>query len=73
MEKINRLKAALTNSSKTNKRLTEQPDKDPVIISKWCANTIQPHLLTLPKISYLLQIGMRELMINKNGNINTIK
>ncbi len=67
MENLNRLKAVLADSGKTNKWLAEQLGKDPVTISKWCTNTTQPDLLTLSKISDLLHIGMRELIVNKNG------
>ena len=70
MQNLNRLKAVLADSGKTNKWLAEQLGKDPVTISKWCTNTTQPDLLTLSKISDLLQIGMRELIVNRNGNIN---
>ncbi|MBR4388912.1 MAG: helix-turn-helix transcriptional regulator [Prevotella sp.] len=73
MENLNRLKAVLADSGKTNKWLAEQLGKDPVTISKWCTNTTQPDLLTLSKISDLLQIGMRELIVNRNGNINITK
>lgn len=67
MENLNRLKAVLADSGKTNKWLAEQLGKDPVTISKWCTNTTQPDLLTLSKISDLLQISMRELIVNRNG------
>ena len=67
MENLNRLNAVLADSGKTNKWLAEQLGKDPVTISKWCTNTTQPDLLTLSKISDLLQIGMRELIVNRNG------
>ena len=67
MENLNRLKAVLADSGKTNKWLAEQLGKDPVTISKWSTNTTQPDLITLSKISDLLQIGMRELIVNRNG------
>lgn len=67
MENLNRLKAVLADSGKTNKWLAEQLGKDPVTISKWCTNTTQPDLLTLSIISDLLQISMRELIVNRNG------
>ena len=50
MEKLNRLKAVLADSGKTNKWLAEQLGKDPVTISKWCTNTTQPDLQTLAMI-----------------------
>jgi transcriptional regulator with XRE-family HTH domain len=64
MANINRLKAILAESGKTNKWLAEQLGKDPVTISKWCTNTTQPDLPTLLKISDLLGIDIRELLIS---------
>ena len=66
-KKINRIKAVLAETGHTGKWLAEQLGKDPVTISKWCTSTTQPDLLTLSKISDLLQIGMRELIVNRNG------
>lgn len=67
MENLNRLKAVLADSGKTNKWLAEQLGKDPITISKWCTNTTQPDLQTLAKISDLLKINIRELLINRNA------
>ena len=66
MEYLNRLKAVLTDSGKTNKWLAEQLGKDPVTISKWCTNTTQPDIQTLAKISDLLQVNIRELLVDRN-------
>ena len=66
MENLNRLKAVLADSGKTNKWLAEQLGKDPVTISKWGTNTTQPDLQTLAKISELLKINIRELLVNQN-------
>ena len=66
MENLNRLNAVLADSGKTNKWLAEQLGKDPVTISKWCTNTSQPDLQTLAKISDLLNVNIRELLINRN-------
>lgn len=63
MENLNRLKAILADSGKTNKWLAEQLGKDPVTISKWCTNTTQPDLQTLSKISELLQVDIREFLV----------
>ncbi|MBR5787155.1 MAG: helix-turn-helix transcriptional regulator [Muribaculaceae bacterium] len=63
MENLNRLKAVLADSGKTNKWLAEQLGKDPVTISKWCTNTTQPDLQTLSKISELLQVDIREFLV----------
>ena len=65
MNNLNRLKAALADAGQTNKWLAEQLGKDPVTISKWCTNTVQPDLLTLSKIEELLNIGIRELLVGK--------
>lgn len=65
MDNLNRLKAVLADSYKTNKWLAEQLGKDPVTISKWCANTTQPDLLTLSKISELLHVNIREILVDK--------
>ena len=67
MENLNRLKGALADAGKTGVWLAGQLGKDPVTVSKWCTNTTQPDLQTLAKISDLLQVSMRELIVNKNG------
>ena len=66
MENLNRLKAVLADSWKTNKWLAEQLGKDPVTVSKWCTNTTQPDMYTLAKISDLLNVNIRELLVNRN-------
>lgn len=66
MENLNRLKAVLADSGKTNKWLAEQLGRDSVTISKWCTNTTQPDLLTLSKISALLKVGIRELLVDNS-------
>ena len=63
---LNRLKVVRAEKKKTNKWLAEQLVKDPVTISKWCTNTTQPDLQTLAKISELLKINIRELLVNQN-------
>ena len=67
MENLNRIKGALADAGKTGVWLAGQLGKDPVTVSKWCTNTTQPDLQTLAKISDLLQVSMRELIVNKNG------
>lgn len=66
-QKLNRIKAVLAETGHTGKWLAEQLGKDPVTVSKWCTSTTQPDLQTLAKISGLLQVSMRELIVNKNG------
>ena len=67
MENLNRIKGALADAGKTAVWLAGQLGKDLVTVSKWCTNTTQPDLQTLAKISELLQVSMRELIVNKNG------
>ena len=62
---LNRIKAVLADAGQTNKWLADQLGKDPVTISKWCTNTTQPDLQTLSKISDLLDVDIRELLISK--------
>lgn len=71
MENINRIKAVLADSGRTSKWLAEQLGKDPVTISKWCTNTTQPDLHTLSKISDLLNVDIRELLVGKTRLMNT--
>ena len=49
MGNLNRLKAVLDDSGKTNNWLAEQLGKAPVTISKWCTNTTQIDLYALAK------------------------
>lgn len=67
MENLNRIKGALTDAGKTGVWLASQLGKDPVTVSKWCTNTTQPDLQTLAKISALLNINIRELLVNQNS------
>ena len=69
MGSINRLKAVLADTGKTNKWLAEQLGKDPVTISKWCTNTTQPDLQTLSRISDLLNVDIRELLTARNKTL----
>ena len=64
MDNLNRIKGALADVGKTSVWLAGQLGKDPVTVSKWCTNTTQPDLQTLAKISELLNINIRELLVN---------
>ena len=61
---LNRIKAVLADAGQTNKWLADQSGKDPVTISKWCTNTTQPDLQTLPKIAEILGVNIRELLVD---------
>ena len=72
MENLNRLKAVLADAGQTNKWLPEQLGKDPVTVSKWCTNTTQPDLQTLSKISDLLHVDIRELLVSRNQSVRPL-
>ena len=60
---LNRIKVILVEKKRTGKWLAEQLGKDPATISKWCTNSIQPDLQTLYRISELLDVNIRELLV----------
>ena len=64
MEDINRLKVVLVEKERTSKWLAEELEKDPSTVSKWCTNISQPDLLTLRKIANLLQVNIKDLLID---------
>ena len=64
MEKINRIKAVLAETGKTGKWLADQVDRDPATVSKWCTSAIQPDLQMLAKIANLLDVNIRELLVD---------
>ena len=67
MENLNRIKGVLADAGKTVVWLAGQLGKDPVTVSKGCTNTTQPDLQTLAKISELLKINIRELIVDRNN------
>ncbi len=62
MEDLNQLKLVLVKNKRTNKRLAEQLGVNQTTVSKWCTNTTQPDLLTLKKISELLNVSVSEII-----------
>lgn len=65
---LNRLKVVLVEQNKTGKWLAEQLGKSTCSVSKWCQNTVQPDLQTLDKISRLLDVDIRELLVGSKVN-----
>ena len=65
MEDINRLKVVLAEKKKTNKWLAEQMGVNPRTVSKWCTNTSQPDLNSILKISDLLEVDIKELIVRE--------
>ena len=62
MEDLNQLKLVLVKKKKTNKWLPEQLGVNHATVSKWCTNTTQPALMTLKKISELLDVSVSEII-----------
>lgn len=61
---LNRLKVVLVEQNKTGKWLAEQLGKSTCSVSKWCQNTVQPNLQTLDKIAGLLNVSIKDLLID---------
>ena len=61
---INRLKVVLVEQNKTGKWLAEQLGKSTCSVIKWCQNTVQPDLQTLDKIARLLNVSIKDLLID---------
>ena len=66
MDKINRIKVVLVEQGKSGKWLAEQLGKSTCTVSKWCSNVTQPDLQTLTKISHLLNVDRRDLLVPTN-------
>lgn len=65
MEPVNRIKIVLFEKNRTSKWLSEQMGVTPSTVSKWCTNVSQPDLNSMLKISYLLQVDIRELIVRE--------
>lgn len=65
--KINRIKVALVENGKTGKWLAEQVGKNEATVSRWCSNKMQPSLDTLVRISELLDIDVKDLIVSNKA------
>ena len=61
---INRIKAVLAETGHTGKWLAAQVERDPATVSKWCTNTVQPDLQMLSKIASVLNVNIRDLLVD---------
>lgn len=64
MDDLNRIKVVLVEKKRTSKWLAEQLGKSTCSVSKWCQNTVQPDLHTLDKIARLLNVSIKDLLID---------
>ena len=65
--KINRIKVVLVENGKTGKWLAEQVGKNEATVSRWCSNKMQPSLDTLVRISELLDIDVKDLIVSNKA------
>ena len=65
--KINRIKIALVENGKTGKWLAKQVGKNEATVSRWCSNKTQPSLDTLVRISELLDIDVKDLIVSNKA------
>ena len=65
MEDINRIKVVLAEKKHTNKWLAEQMGVKPSTVSKWCTNSSQPDVASLLRISDLLEVDIKELIVRE--------
>ena len=63
-QKINRIKIELVENGKTGKWLAKQVGKNEATVSRWCSNKMQPSLDTLVRISELLDIDVKDLIVS---------
>lgn len=68
MADINRLKVVLVEKKRTSKWLAETLGKDPATVSKWCTNTSQPSIETFLEIARLLQVDIKDLLVESDVN-----
>ncbi len=66
-QKINRIKIALVENGKTGKWLAEQVGKNEATVSRWCSNKMQPSLDMLVRISELLDIDVKDLLVSNKA------
>ena len=65
MEEINRIKIVLVEKKKTSRWLAAQLNVTPSTVSKWCTNSSQPDIATVLKISDLLEVDIKELIVRE--------
>ena len=55
----------LVEKKKTSKWLADELGVPPTTVSKWCTNSSQPDLATVLKITDLLKIDIKELVVRE--------
>ncbi|MBO3698748.1 helix-turn-helix transcriptional regulator [Roseivirga sp. E12] len=62
-KRLNRIKAVLAETGRTNLWLAEQLDVNKTTVSKWCTNEMQPRIDMLSRIAEQLDVDIRELLV----------
>ncbi len=62
--KLQIIQGCACQDRQTGKWLAQKLAKFPTTVSKWCTNTIQPDLKTLAEIAEILNVNIRELLVN---------
>jgi len=65
MEDINRIKTYGKKNKKPARWLAGELGVTPSTVSKWCTNTSQPDVACLLKISDLLEVDIKELLVRE--------
>ena len=65
-KQLNRIKVVLVEKMRTGVWLADQLGVSPITISKWCSNTTQPTLQTLNKIAKVLNVNMKDLLVDND-------
>lgn len=65
-KQLNRIKVVLVEKMRTGVWLADQLGVSPVTISKWCSNTTQPTLQKLNKIAKVLDVNMKDLLVDND-------
>ena len=63
MERINRIKEILVIQGKTQIWLSQKLGRTTTAITSMCNNKTQPHLKDLKRISRMLDVDIRELLV----------
>lgn len=64
VKKLNRIKAVLTEIGISGKTLAQELNVSPTTVSRWAQNTSQPDLYTLDKIASILNVSVKDLLVN---------
>lgn len=71
MKDLNRLKIVLVEQKKTGRWLAAQLSRDTSTVSKWCSNKMQPSLAMLMKIANVLDVNVRDLIVDSKSSVST--